>query len=131
MNSAKKQPKKRSRRSKTPYPALKPELNLRSRFEQIDYDYVDKLSDKEKEWLNTFTEEYTNANFNHGKKILHKTKALKKSCYDRNNSRNRDVLTRAKAAGENVYLEELKEKDQAVKDFLDEKSENFNDTSDD
>ncbi len=104
---------------------------MRSRFEEIDYDYVDQLSDKDKEWLNTFTEEYTNANFNHGKKVLHKTKALKKNCYDRNNARNRDILTRSKAAGDTVYLEELKEKEQKIKDFLDEKPEDFNETSDD
>lgn len=97
-------------------------------------DYVDKLSDKDKQWLNTFTEEYTNANFNHGKKVLHKTKAQKKDCYDRNNARNRDILTRAKAAGEAVYLEDIKEKDNSIKDMLGEalenESDNFNNTDD-
>jgi len=98
---------KKSRRARSKFPALRPELNLRSRYESIDYDYIDQLSEKDKEWLNTFTEEYTNANFNHGKSTLHKTKKLKKDCYNRNNSRNRDILTRAKAAGECVYIEDL------------------------
>ena len=87
-------------------------------------DYVDKLTDKEKQWLNTFTEEYTNANFNHGKKVLHKTKTQKKDCYDRNNARNRDILTREKAAGTALYLEDIKEKDNSIKDLLGEALEN-------
>lgn len=130
--SKKQQSPKKGRRSRTKFPALKPELNLRSRYELIDYDYVDKLSDKDKEWLNTFSEEYINANFNHGKKILHKTQPLKKNCYDRNNARNRDILTRAKAAGDVLYLEEIKETEKGLKEYLDEvdDSKNLKDTND-
>lgn len=100
----KKQRKPQTKRSKEKYPALKPHLNLKSRYDLIDYDYVDQLSDEEKEWLNKFTEEYVNANLDskNSKKNLHKSKKLKKDCYDRNNSRNRDILTRAKAQGKDI-----------------------------
>lgn len=100
--------KKENRRSLTKYPALRPELNLKTRTEVAEYDYVHKLSDDEKAWLNKFTEEYVNANIPKYKPKLHKTKKLKKDCYDRNNARNRDVFTRAKAGSQLKYLEELK-----------------------
>lgn len=99
--------KRPNRRSKQKYPALNPRFNLKTRTDLIDYDYLEKLSDKEKEWLNKFSEEYINASFD--KKALHKTKALKKDCYDRNNSRNRDILTRSKASGQSLYLEDLED----------------------
>lgn len=78
----------------------------------MDYDYLHKLDEKELEWLNKFTEEYVNANIDTEKprKNLHKNKSLRKDCYDRNNSRNRDVLTRQKASNKTVYLEEIMEK---------------------
>lgn len=99
---------KRNRRNKSKYPALKPDLNLKTRTDLIDYDYLDKLSDKEKAWLNSFTEEYVGANMKHKGKKFHKTKAMKKDCYDRNNARNRCIYTKAKASGQIDYLEDLK-----------------------
>ena len=108
------------KRKSEKYPALKPQLNLRTRFEIIDYDYLDQLSNKEKEWLNKFSEEYINASFkdkkdrihNPNKKIIKEIKpdgteikiTYEKDSYDRNNARNRDVLTRSKAQGENTDL---------------------------
>lgn len=71
----------------------------------MDYDYLDKLSDKELEWLNNFTEEYVHANLTHKGKKLHKTKKLRLDCYNRNNARNRCIWTRAKAAGKTVDLD--------------------------
>lgn len=64
----------------------------------MDYDYLNKLSEPEKEWLNKFTEEYVHASLNtkNPKKNLHKNKKLRIDCYNRNNSRNRDMLTRGK-----------------------------------
>lgn len=101
---------KRSRRSQKDYPALEPQYNLKTRIDMIDYDYIDKLSDKEKDWLNRFTEEFTNANLNHKGKKLHKSKKQKKDCYDRNNARNRCILTKAKASGRAVSLEDINNK---------------------
>jgi hypothetical protein len=99
--------KKPSRRSKEKYPALIPHLNLRTRFEEIDYDYVDQLSDSEKDFLNRFTEEYTNASFRH-KNRVHKKKKDELEAYTRNNQRNADILTRAKASGKIYGLEVIK-----------------------
>jgi hypothetical protein len=100
---------KKNKRSKTKYPALKPELNLKTRYELIDYDYLNKLSEEEKEWLNKFTEENINASLNtqNIEENFHNTDELKKDCYRRNNARNRDVLTRAKASGNHVSTDEL------------------------
>jgi hypothetical protein len=96
----KKNPKKK--RSSVKYPGLDPSVNIRIRWELIsDYDYLDKLGDKEKEWLNKFTKEYVNAEIDNKqkRKNLHKTKALIRDCYNRNNARNRCVLSKAKASG--------------------------------
>lgn len=89
---------------------MNPGLNLKTRTDLIDYDYIDKLSPKEKAWLNKFTEEYTNASLDNDNKQrnLHKTKELRKDCYDRNNARNRCILTKQRAMGRVEYLEENK-----------------------
>jgi hypothetical protein len=108
--------KKINRRMKAKFPALKPEFNLKRRKELIDYDYIDKLSDKEKEWLNKFTEEYINASFRKNQAPLHKTKKLRKNCYDRNNASNRDILTIAKVTARAVSIDELRE---GVEDLVD------------
>jgi hypothetical protein len=75
----------------------------------IDYDYIDKLSDADKRWLNQFTEEYVNANLNRTdlSKNFHNSIELKKDCDRRNNARNRDILTRAKASGNHISTDEL------------------------
>lgn len=99
--------KKQSRRDKRKYAALDPLFNLKIRQHLIDYDYVDKLTDEEKDWLNRFTEEYAGANMNHKGKKIHKTKKLVKDCYDRNNARNRDILSREVAAGSIAYIEDI------------------------
>lgn len=90
--------KKNNKRNLTKYPALDPKVNLKSRSELLDYDYLHKLDEKELEWLNKFTEEYVHANLNtkEPKKNLHRTKKMRIDCYNRNNSRNRDVLTKGK-----------------------------------
>lgn len=99
----------KNKRAKTKYPALKPELNLKTRYELIDYDYIDKLSETDKEWLNKFTEEYVNANLDRHdlSKNFHNNIELKKDCDRRNNARNRDILTRAKASGNHVSTDEI------------------------
>lgn len=67
------------------YPKTKAEL--------CDFDYLDKLSEKELRWLNTFMEEWAKARFNHGKRNLHKKKN-RKEVYAANNARNRDLWTK-------------------------------------
>ena len=118
-------PKKNNKRAKTKNSALRPELNLKTRYELIsDYDYLDKLSEKEKTWLNKFTKEYVNADLNSKKPKanFHKSKQLKTDCYDRNNSRNRCIYTRSKAAGVIKYIEDMPKKsslkDSHIEDLL-------------
>lgn len=96
-----------NKRGKVKFPALDKKYNLKTRQDLIDYDYIDKLTDKEKAFLNSFTEEYVGANFKHKGKKLHKSKTKKKDCFDRNNSRNRDIYTISKA---NDMLKELDKK---------------------
>lgn len=101
--------KRKSKRSLQKYPDLNPKVNLRSRTEQLDYDYLHLLSEEELKFLNQFSKEYVNASFKKSTRDnLHKTKAAKKDCYDRNNARNRDVLTKEKARKRIKYLEEVK-----------------------
>lgn len=99
----------KNRREREKYPALDVGLNLKSRTESIDYDYVNKLSDKDKAWLNKFTEEFVNASFDttNTRRNLHKSKEGRRDCYNRNNARNRDVLTKQKASSRNTYLEDI------------------------
>lgn len=100
---------KKAKRSNSRYPTFKPSLNLKTRFEEInDIDYIGKLDDKTKEWLNNFNEEWINASLNHRGKKFHKTKKERKIIYDKNNARNRDSFTRAKASGTLNYIDEDK-----------------------
>lgn len=107
------------------YPALDPRMNLKSRHEVLDYDYLHKLSPDELAFLNKFTEEYTNANLNTEKprRNLHKTAKMRKDCYDRNNSRNRDVLTRQRASNKYQYLDEIVGNGYSEQERLDAKME--------
>lgn len=121
----------KNKRQKAKYPALRPELNLKTRYELLDYDYLDKLTEKEKAWLNDFTEEYVNASLD-SKNVennLHNTEELKKDCYRRNNARNRDILTRAKASGTFVSIDEMRLNKKAV--LIDKEQELLNKADDD
>lgn len=88
-----------NQRSKVKNPGLKKQYNLKSRQEFLDFDYIEKLNDSEKEWLNRFIEEEVNADFRHKGKKLNRTKKEKQKIYNNNNARNRDIYTREKAAG--------------------------------
>lgn len=100
-----------SRRTKSEYPNLERQLNLKIRQEELYIDYKHKLSPDEKRWLNKFNDEYINANLD-TKKLknnLHRTKKLKKDCQDRNNARNVDVYGEEKKNNNLRYVEDLKE----------------------
>jgi len=104
--------KKKSRRSEAKHADLNPSLNLKTRYDLYDQDYLNKLSPSELEWLNQFNKEYVGDSLDRDnpENNLHNTKALIKDCGSRNNSRNRDVLTRAKASNQLNDYEELIEK---------------------
>lgn len=62
------------------------------------------------EWLNSFAEEFINANFLHKGVKLMKKVAEKRERYRRNNSRNKDIYTREKAQGKLNYIEDIKDR---------------------
>ena len=122
MTKLKKNIKQPTKRSRSKYPALEKATNLKTRQSDIDdvKEYLHKLSPDEKEWMNTFMEEYNNANFNHGKKSLHKTKKLRKDCYNRNNSRNRCISSKEEAKGMLNYFEKLEDVEQDIQNNAEE-----------
>lgn len=67
--------------------------------EYHDIDYVDKLSDKDKAWLSSFMEEDLGARFNHPGKKIYRKKADRIASFRRNNARQRDMYSLAKATG--------------------------------
>lgn len=95
----------KNQRNKNRYPALIPHLNLKARYEEIaDLDYINKLSPDEKAWMNEFMEGYVNAS--RKSKLFTKREDWKKN-EDRNNSRNRCIMTKAKSQGKLVYFSGL------------------------
>jgi hypothetical protein len=82
--------KKKTRRSEAKYPALDPHLNLKTRFEFLDMDYLDQLPEtwtdpktgkkwtnaQLKQYLNDFTNEHVHADFTTNKKRIHKKKKV-------------------------------------------------------
>lgn len=87
------------------FPGLKHSVNSKTRQHLIDHDYIDKLNDEEKAWLSKFNEEYISGTFEKDENDeytdnnFHKTFEERKSCWDRNNARNRCQYTRAQAIG--------------------------------
>lgn len=82
---------KTKKRKKTPKDTgLKKKYYPKTKRELCDFDYLDKLTDSEREWLNTFMEEYAKAHINHGKKRKLKKHQIKE-VYRQNNARNRDM----------------------------------------
>jgi hypothetical protein len=101
-----------SRRSKTPFPGLVREVNVRTKWDYLDQDYVKKLSDAEKQFLSNFNDEFYGGSFNHPGKQLHRSKKKKRECYDRNNARNRDLFAISRATNQLDRFREHVEPDQ-------------------
>ncbi len=112
---ASKSTKKNSRKD-IKYPALDPKYNLKTRFEEIDdmASYMDQLNDEEKAWLNAFSSEEVCANFNHGGPKLNDQNdaATRSRIYNRNNARNRCIISREHAQQTMNYLEDLDKDDE-------------------
>lgn len=60
----------------------------------VDFDYLNKLSEEELDWLNDFCREYYSAHFKKNGENLHKTDEEKRELYGANNSRDRDMFTK-------------------------------------
>lgn len=67
----------------------------------VDVDYVEKLTEEEKEWLNQFLDEYYDTSFYKYKEkgYLHNTEELKKSCGTLDNARRRDIYAIKSCSG--------------------------------
>lgn len=91
----------KKRRSDVKFPGLNPNYNSKIKQEYLDYDYVNKLSESDKAFLNKFTEEFYGAalDVHNLENNLHNTQQLKKDCQDRNNSRNRCIYSIQRAQG--------------------------------
>lgn len=131
------------------HPSLKKGYNTRIRQEYVDHDYVDKLDDTEKnckmpdgtpctemEWLSGFMDEWNSAAVTGIKDTsdktakegnqFHQTSKEAKECTDRNNARNRDMLSIAKAQNM-VHGQDY----ETLQDWIEEKQEiNTNYTED-
>jgi hypothetical protein len=124
---------KKTKRSQTKQPGLR--RNLFSKIKQLehDVDYIHKLSDEDKEFMDQFMTEYLGANLNSHDNPLHKSKAQRKSVFDRNNSRNRDIMSSATVTNRITY--EIPERasdnyEEAFIDALDAKRERLKKLSD-
>jgi len=152
MAQKKKAKKKTTKRDKAKFPGLEKNLFSKIKQEYFEIDYANKLSDKDKAWLAQFQDEFLGANLNENKNKkynrksnLHKSKKHRKSVFDANNARNRDIFSRSRAMGvldfdittpEEAYSPEdhiieridlLKEIEQA--ELLDKKESGSNGTS--
>jgi anaerobic selenocysteine-containing dehydrogenase len=90
--------KTKTRRNQLQYPALSPQHNLKSRYEEIEdlASYAHTLPPEAREWLNSYAEEEICSNFKHdGIKLNDETDPKTRSrIYGRNNQRNRCIYTR-------------------------------------
>lgn len=88
-----------TKRKRTKFAGLDKSVNLKIRHELLDFDYLNKLNDKEKEFLSNFMREWASADFNHPGKRINKSKKSVKAIYDANNARNRDAFAVTKSNG--------------------------------
>ena len=119
MSGIKKNPK--NKRKNMPHASLIKRVNSRIRQEYLDMDYLDKLDDTVKnceypdgtpctelEYMSSFMSEWNNASIASGsvkdktgekakENKFHRTPEEAKTCTDRNNARNRCMLSNAKA----------------------------------
>lgn len=98
--------KGKNRRSRKKYPALEKTYNLKSRSELIDFDYIHKLNDDEKKFLNDFVEGWVNGNpLKEGTNELFTELYHRRECYAMNYARYNDILTQAKVNGRVVEMD--------------------------
>jgi uncharacterized protein (DUF3084 family) len=107
------------KRDRVKYPYLHPNLNLKSRQEEIEdiwNEYGKQLSDQDKAWLNKFIKEYICAQFDtkNINKNLHKSKKKIQECYKKNNDRNSCLYTKQKMLNRLTDLQSLNDKDYVI-----------------
>ena len=114
-------PEKKNSRKSHRYPALIPSLNLKTRHDEIVdvCEYLHLLNEDELDFLNRFIEEEVNCNLNHPGAKLNDVNdpKVRSRIYGKNNSRNRDVMSREHAQGKMGYLAEIEEQDEKEGDM--------------
>lgn len=110
-----KKKKKTAKRNNTPNANLLKRYHNLNVQEYIDYDYVSKLSPKDKAWLDKFTEEEYRAYFNEDKPKHINKKKNRKQIYNTNNARNRCIYSRSKGKqeldfGDKIVLDAIESK---------------------
>lgn len=98
---------KRQKRQTKKYAGLSRDVNRKNLKEFIDFDYIDKLTDKEKDFLDRFCKEDYSADFSHDRTIT-KSKKKRREIYRNNNKRNQDTFSYFNSFGK---LDELQEND--------------------
>jgi hypothetical protein len=123
-----------TKRSKTKHPGLHKRFFSKIKQEYHDIDYINKLSEEDKEYLSSFMDEYLGANFTYNSKKIHKKKMYKTKSYNAHNARQRDIFSIERAKGCLAIdldvcaraiesREDLKSPEDALIDFIDNKEE--------
>jgi uncharacterized FlgJ-related protein len=85
MSDEKKPPAKKKKH----YDLIPAAMHKQSR-DFVDFDYVEKMTEEEKDWLNKFSAEYYNNNFTAENPVT-PDKVARRKYYQRNNERRRDM----------------------------------------
>jgi len=102
--------KKKTKYNQQQYASFNPKYQVGNRRSLLtDIDYLDKLNDEEKEWLNRFLQETVVTNFNHGGETLIDDPEKRRALYRENNARNRDMYNLYRAKG--VFLNDKESDD--------------------
>jgi len=101
-----------NRRTAAKYPALRRDLNTKTRHYYIEPEYINgvvnaegeqvirPLTDKEKTWLNKFYEEYIVTSFKKTHRDLHNKQKQRRELYVDNNRRNRCIYNAKQRTGD-------------------------------
>lgn len=65
---------------------------------KVDQDYIQTLSEEDRQWLGQFNQEYYRNRFTK-ENNLHNTKELKRACYSNENASNRDLYSIKQVSG--------------------------------
>lgn len=75
-------------------------VSVKNRNDYADYDYLNKLTEKELTWLKAFHREWVNADFQHKYRRCFNKRKYKKVIYAANNARNRCIYNITKWTGQ-------------------------------
>lgn len=120
---SKKNRKFKGRRKNSKFPNLDNKLNRINLRQYLDMDYLDKLNDEEKLFLDTFIKNEYTADFSGDNNLINKKKERKK-IYNNNNARNKDYYNFLMIAGRvikdtKVMVEKASNPEDAIIEMID------------